>query len=195
VQSWVPPIGVIQEIPAISPLRGNNPAMRRYLYHPFTAQPITYEQHYLNLTMANAISPATIDQGGGWALEYDFKTEYKIPGLDVFAWNELYLTLRNDIDQYHTFFSHRSSLATLWDEQKPELQNVDHHLGDLCAITNLNKTANTAYVTLHGWLVARWAHVRWALRCMKVRVEVHASCMLYARCVVCVVLQVYVGAP
>ena len=144
VQAWVPPIGVIQEIPAISPLRGNNPAFRHYTYHPFTAVPITYDQFYLNLTMANDDAPVIIDNGGGWALEYNFRTEYKLPSLDVFAWNELYLALRNDIDQYHTWFSHRSSLATLWDEQKPELQNVDHHLGDLCAITNLNKSSNTA---------------------------------------------------
>jgi sphingomyelin phosphodiesterase acid-like 3 len=96
----------MQELPAISPVRFNNPAFRRYYRSQQKPYPLlTYEQYYLDLEEANAGKPT-------WRLEYDFAKEYSETNLSAKAYANVYAKIKQQPKLYNRWFNHRQSQAT-----------------------------------------------------------------------------------
>lgn len=93
--SWAPiSVGLIG--PAVSPFTGNNPAFRVYTIDPKQGfAPVDYQQHYVNLTLANLNKNREPD----WVQERPFSAMFGVKNILPESMHSLLLDLVEDLNQ------------------------------------------------------------------------------------------------
>ena len=100
------PLVVNKLVPSVSPIFKNNPAFQVYLYDERTGVVIDYQTYYLS-NLSTAGRPTTLEDLQ-WLREYNFRSAYRQPGMDIRAVSSIATDLQSDPsiqDTYMRFYS------------------------------------------------------------------------------------------
>jgi hypothetical protein len=99
----------IKIAPAISPIFGNNPGYQVYQYDRETGAIRNYQTYYLT-DLATGGKGGT-SGAGNWALEYDFRQAYGLPGLDPASVDTLADRIGSDPDAQRQYVRYYAASA------------------------------------------------------------------------------------